>query len=71
MDGQSSATAQESAKWQDVTELFRKAASEMSNLQPMVHTDEFSLQDSMAAVEVRWLFFDVSKELADGAFYIA
>lgn len=51
MDGHS----QESAKWHDVTELFLKAASQMSNLQPMVHTDTFSLHDSMAAVEVRLL----------------
>jgi len=38
--------------WGDVTELCRKAAAEMTNLAPMVHTEEFSLLDSMSAVEV-------------------
>jgi len=42
--------------WTDVTDLCRRAAAEMTNLAPMVHTEEFSLLDSMSAVEVRFSF---------------
>ena len=41
--------------WTDVTNLCRRAAAEMTNLAPMVHTEEFSLLDSMSAVEVQFL----------------
>ena len=42
--------------WQDITDLCKKAAAEMTNTAPMIQTDEFSLSDSMSAVEVGFSF---------------
>lgn len=51
MDNRQSDTTS-SQVWTDVTDLCRKAAAEMTNLAPMVHTEEFTLLESMSAVEV-------------------
>ncbi len=40
------------ATWKDVTSMLRAAAGELTNQNPMVQTENFSLNDSMAAVEV-------------------
>ncbi len=55
MDIEATTASNPTPVWKDVTELFRKAASEMTNQVPMVHTEEFSLLESMSAVEVNKL----------------
>ena len=39
--------------WSDITELCRNAAAEMTNQNPMINIETFSLHDAMSAVEVK------------------
>lgn len=38
--------------WTDVTDVCRKAASELDNVQSMLHVDHFTLKETMSAVEL-------------------
>ena len=38
--------------WIDVTDVCRKAASELDNVQSMLHVDHFTLKETMSAVEL-------------------
>ena len=38
--------------WEDITVLCREAAAGLSNVNPMIHTEGFSLYDTMSAIEL-------------------
>jgi hypothetical protein len=52
MSASEASTKPQVPQWKDVTSLLRAAAAEMTNKDPMVHVETFSLLDSMSAVEV-------------------
>ena len=53
-----SAPAVSTHAWVDITDLCHKAAAEMTNQAPMISIPDFSLMETMSAVEVskykRW-----------------
>lgn len=45
------------SEWKDITELCKAAAAELTDDNPMTAVAEFSLLDSMSAVEVSYFYF--------------